>query len=81
MAADERTDNRDAADPRVELVREAIARLTPELQETLELRFEQELSYEEIAAVLEIPVGTVRSRLHNSVKRLREALCPEGIDP
>lgn len=74
------TDNRDTADPRLELVREAIAGLTPELRETLELRFEQELSYEEIAAVLDVPVGTVRSRLHNSVRRLRDALHPEGID-
>ena len=55
-------------------MRKAIAQLAPELRETLELRIEQELSYEEIAGVLEIPVGTVRSRLHHAVRRLRAAL-------
>jgi RNA polymerase sigma-70 factor (ECF subfamily) len=34
----------------------------------------EELSYEEIAAVLGVPVGTVRSRLHNAVKKLREEM-------
>lgn len=61
-------------DARLPRMREAMARLPAELRETLELRIGQELSYEEIAAVLQIPLGTVRSRLHHAVKRLREAL-------
>lgn len=69
-----------AEDARLPAMREAIAALAPELRETLELRIEQELSYEEIAGVLAIPVGTVRSRLHNAVRRLRTALTnPEQI--
>jgi RNA polymerase sigma factor (sigma-70 family) len=71
---DQLTNNPDAIDPRLALMREAIGRLSPELRETLELRLEEELSYEEIAGVLDIPVGTVRSRLHNAVQRLRQAL-------
>ncbi len=61
-------------DARLPAMREAIAALAPELRETLELRIEQELSYEEIAGVLDVPIGTVRSRLHNAVRRLRAAL-------
>jgi len=65
------------ADSRIAEMRRAIAKLPREMRETLELRLADELSYEEIAAVLEIPVGTVRSRLHNAVKKLREEMCHE----
>jgi RNA polymerase sigma factor (sigma-70 family) len=65
------------ADARIGEMRQAIAKLPEEMRETLELRLADDLSYEEIAAVLEIPVGTVRSRLHNAVKKLREEMCHE----
>ena len=61
-------------DRRLPAMREAVAQLPPELRETLELRLTDELSYEEIAGVLGIPIGTVRSRLHTAVRRLRTAL-------
>jgi RNA polymerase sigma-70 factor (ECF subfamily) len=60
-----------ARDDRLAAMREAIRTLPAELRDTLELRLEQELSYEEIAHVLGIPIGTVRSRLHNAVRQLR----------
>lgn len=60
-----------APDPRLDAMCRAIARLTPASREVLELRLAQELSYEEIARVLGIPVGTVRSRLHHAVQQLR----------
>jgi RNA polymerase sigma-70 factor (ECF subfamily) len=62
-------------DPRVFIVREAITDLNATWREVLELRLQAELSYEEIAAVLDVPVGTVRSRLHHAIKQLRQALC------
>jgi RNA polymerase sigma factor (sigma-70 family) len=58
-------------DDRLTAMREAIRSLPAELRDTLELRLEQELSYEEIAHLLDIPIGTVRSRLHNAVRQLR----------
>jgi RNA polymerase sigma-70 factor (ECF subfamily) len=63
-------------DGRLESMRAAIAELPPPHREALLLRLQQELSYEEIAEVLDIPVGTVRSRLHHAVLRLRQALNP-----
>jgi len=61
-------------DGRLELMREAMARLKPDFREALELRLQHELSYEEMAVALQIPVGTVRSRLHHAVGQLRRAM-------
>jgi RNA polymerase sigma-70 factor (ECF subfamily) len=63
-------------DPRLETMRSAITRLNHSLREVIEFRLQSELSYEEIAAVLDVPIGTVRSRLHHAVKQLRHALDP-----
>ena len=62
---------------RVELLRHiqrAMDELTPEQQEILRLRHFMELSYGEIAASLEIPQGTVMSRLHGARKKLRTVM-------
>ena len=67
----------ESEDPRREALRRAIAELPPDQRETLQLRLRDELSYLEIARVLGIPVGTVRSRLHLAVKRLRSAMIEE----
>ena len=65
-------------DPRVEEMRQAITKLSASLRETLNLRLQEELSYEEIATVLGIPTGTVRSRLHHAVRQLREMMNVQG---
>ena len=48
---------------RREQVRRAISQLPPEFREAIVLREIEELSYKEIASVLNIPIGTVMSRL------------------
>lgn len=63
-------------DPRREEVRQAISELPEPQREALSLRLSVGLSYEEIAQVLSIPVGTVRSRLHNAVRSLQERMNP-----
>ena len=61
-------------DYRIIQVKSAMAKLPHEQHETLRLRLDSELSYEEIAVALDIPVGTVRSRLHHAVRKLRAAI-------
>ncbi|MGH9006501.1 MAG: sigma-70 family RNA polymerase sigma factor, partial [Acidimicrobiales bacterium] len=52
-------------------VAEAVAAL-PEAERTVLLLYAwEELGYDEIAETLEVPVGTVRSRLHRARSRLR----------
>jgi RNA polymerase sigma-70 factor, ECF subfamily len=58
------SDERLFADQRVERLHAAIARLPVEYREALVLFELQELTYAETAAVLDCPLGTVRSRLH-----------------
>lgn len=57
-------------------IREAMARLEPEVREVLLLREVEDLSYEDMAEVLAVPVGTVRSRLHRARADLRRRLEP-----
>ena len=47
-----------------EMLQAALQKLSPELRETVILRDLEELEYREIAQVLQIPEGTVKSRLN-----------------
>jgi len=55
-------------------VREAVERLPDPLKQVLLLVYYQGLKYREAAAVLLIPVGTVKSRLHAAIRRLEQSL-------
>ncbi len=55
----------------------AVAQLPPHQREALLLRYAEGLSLTEIADVLNVPVGTVKSRLSLALKRLREQLTVE----
>jgi RNA polymerase sigma-70 factor (ECF subfamily) len=48
--------------------------LVPAHREVLRLRYEEDLSYAEIAVVLGCAIGTVRSRLHNAKRHLQALL-------
>jgi RNA polymerase sigma-70 factor (ECF subfamily) len=58
----------------VELVWRAVEGLESEHREVIHLRFAADLSYMEIAGMLNVPVGTVRSRLHRGLKAVRERI-------
>ena len=64
-----------------ELLQAALNKLSPELRETIILRDLQEMEYREIAGILDIPEGTVKSRLNRGraelgrlLKKYREAV-------
>ena len=58
----------------IKTVRNAVDRLDDEFRSVLVLRELEEFSYEEIAEILDIPIGTVRSRLHRARMLVREHL-------
>jgi RNA polymerase sigma-70 factor (ECF subfamily) len=49
----------------------ALDRLSPKLRQVVVLRYSGDLSYDEIAEVLSIPVGTVKRRIFDAVEKLR----------
>ena len=62
----------------IRLVRAAIAELPLRYREVLTLREIEGLSYDEIAAVLDLSIGTVESRLHRARARLKRKLERHG---
>jgi RNA polymerase sigma-70 factor (ECF subfamily) len=63
------------------LLRRALAQLSAEHRETFLLYHLQELSVKEVAAVLNVPSGTVKSRLVAARRRLRELLRKPVVAP
>jgi len=58
----------------------AIEMLEPRYRDVVLLVDVEDFSYEQVAAVLEIPIGTVRSRLYRARRQLQEALLAHAID-
>ncbi len=58
----------------VRLVRDAISKLSPEAREVVELRDIEGYSYDEIAEMTGLEIGTVKSRLNRARGHLRELL-------
>ena len=59
-----------------QLLRQALEELHPEFREAVVLRELEGLSYQQIAAVTGVPVGTVMSRLSRARKQLQRRLAP-----
>jgi RNA polymerase sigma-70 factor (ECF subfamily) len=75
---DDRLDQQERADT----VRGALARLPEQYRTVLVLREMDGFCYETIAELLDLPVGTVRSRLHRArmqMKELLQELLPEDV--
>jgi RNA polymerase sigma factor (sigma-70 family) len=70
----DRVDDRVSAGHASRQLAAALARLSAKLRDTMLLAAWSDLSYEEIAVALGVPVGTVRSRLSRARSRLRQTM-------
>lgn len=55
---------------RIAILRQIVDQLKPKYRDLVKLRYFKELSYEEIAETLELPIGTVKAQLHRSREQL-----------
>jgi len=78
---EERPDEQAQAQQRSVAVRSAIRRLTPEQRQAVELAYYDGLSHSEISARLNLPLGTVKSRILSAMKLLRGGLAELGDLP
>ncbi|MBZ6024972.1 sigma-70 family RNA polymerase sigma factor [Bacillus cereus] len=61
-------------------VREAILKVPEEQRAVLILSYYHDMQQKEIAEILNIPIGTVKSRLHNGIKKLKQLLEVDEIE-
>ena len=59
-------------------LRSALAILTPDERNAIETAFFSELTYAEVAARLNQPLGTIKTRIRSGLHKLREALAEGG---
>jgi len=59
-------------------VRRAVEHLTPDQKAVVELKFFQDLTFEEIAAIVQAPLSTVKSRLYSGLESLKWRLGSPG---
>tara|TARA_X000000368_G_C22879808_1_gene644758 strand:+ start:161 stop:763 length:603 start_codon:yes stop_codon:yes gene_type:complete len=55
---------------RIAILRQIVDKLRPKYRDLVKLRYFKELSYEEIAETLQVPLGTVKAQLHRSREQL-----------
>ena len=67
-------DDRLASKETQKMVRAALARISPDLREAVILRDLQDMDYKEIAEVLQVPEGTVKSRINRGRMELARLL-------
>jgi RNA polymerase sigma-70 factor (ECF subfamily) len=60
---------------------DCLAELPDDQREAFDLRHGEGFRYAEIAAVLEVPEGTVMSRLHRAREKMRDCLEGKGLKP
>ncbi len=61
----------------IQLIKEALEKLPPTHREVLHLAFYEDFSYEEIANILGVPLGTVKTRVFHAKRKLLEVINEE----
>jgi RNA polymerase sigma-70 factor (ECF subfamily) len=61
------------------ILRNALEALTPEERRAIETAFFSELTYDEVAAKLNQPLGTVKTRIRSGLSKLRQALAGHSV--
>ncbi len=69
-----RPDRAVVRDQRNEILREAIEALPPKYHRVIVMRHQQEMSYDEIATELDLPLGTVKAHIFRARAQLNKAL-------
>ena len=64
----------------LERLEEVIAELPPHYRAITLLRHDQQLSYEEIAEILQLPLGTVKARIHRARNQIQQMLSARSYD-
>ena len=67
-------------DPKAAALRRAMNRLDYRSRAVLALHYFEEHDLQETARILEVPVGTVKSRLHHGRRKLKALLRREGVE-
>ncbi len=62
-------------------VRKAMAALSPAQRQALELAYFGGHTHREISQLLQVPLGTAKTRIRDGLIRLRDLLVPVGIEP
>lgn len=62
-------------------IRAALGQLSPDHRDVVELTFFHGCSYQEIAAIVGCPEGTVKTRMYHAKKQLQQLLGSQGLDP
>ena len=79
--ASERPDSAFVRGSLARAIGEAVGRLRPEYREVVLLRFQQGMMYEEIAEIMGLPLGTVKTHLFRARKALCRHLAARGWTP
>ncbi len=74
---DQRVERSDLA----QAIETAMDKLPPRYREIVALRYQEGLAYQEIAEILELPMGTVKTHIHRARHAMADTLRAQGIEP